>query len=140
MHLNDEPAAELLASCNRMFDHLTSCKLEVPRKTKSICATWAKVEKAENARYYDCIANKGCEDDLTACQPEPTTFGDEVCDALNARLGSELFCGAKVREALNENGASWRDDVIAVERACLALPDKSDLLGCHSAWENAVGF
>jgi hypothetical protein len=140
VHLNDQPSAELLASCTRMFDHLTSCQLEIAGKTKAACAVWAKVEKAENARYYDCVANKDCTTDVSDCQPPTTTLGDEICDALNAKVGSDAFCNAKERKELNENGAWWNDDVIAVERACLALPEKGDAAECHRAWRAAVGF
>jgi hypothetical protein len=140
VHLNEEPSAELLASCGRMFDHLTSCHLEIRGKTKAACAVWAKVEKAENARYYDCITNLGCSSDVSDCQPPTTTLGEEICDALNAKVGSDTFCNAKERVELDENGAWWKDDVIAVERSCLALPDKDDAVRCHWAWRAAVGF
>ena len=109
-------------------------------ESKAACAVWAKVEKAENARYYDCIATEGCTSDVSDCQPPTTTLGDEICDALNAKVGSDTFCNARERKELNENGAWWKDDVIAIERSCLALADKDDAVDCHWAWRAAVGF
>ena len=101
---------------------------------------WAKVERPETAPIYDCVATKGCTEDTSACALPATTLGDEICDAINAKAGSDLICNAEQRKSLNENGASWKDDVIAVERACLALPDKKDVFTCHYAWRTAVGL
>jgi hypothetical protein len=125
-----------------MFDHLTSCSLEIPGKTKSICAIWAKAEKPENAAMYDCVANKGCTDDLRDCAVPTSDFGDDLCAKIDTKCGSSSgsLCSNAWRTPMNENGGIWRSDVISLARKCLDYPDCSDVLGCVDAWTEAVAF
>ncbi len=143
VRVNDAPSSEVLAACNRMFDHLDSCKLEIPGKTRSICAVWAKAEKPENAATYDCVANKGCKDDLSDCATPVTTLGDEFCSVAATCKGTPMdmkSCQYFWGKDLNGNGTVWRDDVLALDKTCLGYASCDDLGSCHEAWKAAVGL
>lgn len=133
----DEPNADLLAACERMFDHLRGCEREIPGKTKSVCAEWAKVEKPETAQTYECVVKKGCGGDVTTCAPPPSMVGAELCDGLGAKC-AVTWCTPDMRKALNSGGAAWKDDVIAAARSCLSLPVCIEARACLQSWVNAV--
>ncbi|MDB5214866.1 MAG: hypothetical protein JWO86_2793 [Myxococcaceae bacterium] len=143
VRVDHEPSAEVLAACNRAFDQLESCQLEIPGTDRSACALWAKAEKPETARLYDCVATKACTaDDRSDCELPATTLGDDFCDALEAKCGAPLgvYCNGDDRKTLNDNGAWWREDVVALTKSCLSYPTCDDALECHLAWRTAVGF
>lgn len=142
VRIDDAPSPDVLAACDRVFDHFDSCNVHVKGKTKSICAIWAKVEKPENAQFYDCIANKGCTEDVSDCVVPTTDFGDDLCNHMAAKCGSDLgtLCDTVWRKPLNENGGAWRRDIITLGRKCLDYPDCSDVIACQIAWVEAVGL
>jgi hypothetical protein len=142
VRIDDAPSADVLAACNRMFDHFESCNVRVDGKTKSICAIWAKAEKPESAAFYDCIANEGCNDDPNDCALPTTDFGDDLCNRMASKCGSDVgtVCDTVWRKPLNDNGGAWRGDIISLGRKCLDYPNCSDVIGCQSAWTVAVGL
>ena len=140
VRIDDAPSADVLAACGRMFDKFESCNVHVEGKTKSICAIWAKVEKPENAQFYDCIANKGCNDELSDCATPTTDFGDDLCNRMAAKCGSTVgtLCDTAWRQPLDDG--AWRGDIISLGRKCLDYPGCGDVVGCVIAWTEAVGF
>jgi hypothetical protein len=142
VRIDDAISPEVLAACNRMFDHFASCNLEIPGKTKSICVTWARAEKPENAAYYDCVANKGCSDDVSDCAVPTTDFGDDLCGKIDTKCASNAGseCSNAWNTGMNENGGVWRADVVSLARKCLDYPACGDVISCVSAWTEAVGF
>ncbi|MBX3221506.1 MAG: hypothetical protein KF795_13370 [Labilithrix sp.] len=125
--------AEVEAACTRYFDHLASCNLAVPGRDVSVCSAWAKVERLEVAKIYDCSIAQGCSGDPTACRLPPTTLGDELCGALDGAC-EETICSAETRAGLNDLGAWLRDDVTAAAKKCAAQASCTDAQDCLTAW------
>ena len=136
--LADEPSAGVEAACVRFIDHFEACGKEHLHGS-DICATWAKVQRPEAAQAYDCAVAAGCDGDTSACSPPATTFGQEVCDAIDATCGEPQF-GPNARAALDALSGWFRDDVLAAGRRCAAETSCGDAVECWTAWVNALSL
>lgn len=136
--LGERTSPEVEAACIRFFDHLDNCEVEIAGLDRTVCATWAKVERPEVAKLYDCAIARGCSGDSSeSCSAPTTTLGDEVCDAMAATCG-DTVCSPETRAALNENGGWLRDDVTAAAKACAAQSSCGDAQDCFRAWVEAA--
>jgi hypothetical protein len=129
--------AEVEAACRRSFAHVAECELATDHDA-SVCATWAKVERPEVAKTYDCTAKAACADLATACPMPETTFGDELCDALEAKCESATVCGAAVRTKLNGAGGWLRDDVKQVAMGCASQDTCNNAQRCFQGWADGA--
>lgn len=138
--LANNPSPELLAACQREFAHIAECGYKA-NVTAAACANYAAVELPERAANYDCVAQLPCEsltdaNALAACEPAPTTFGDEVCAQMNARCPNS--CVAQVIDNTNKEGAWLRPDALAAARSCATQETCRDMGDCWAAWTHAV--
>ena len=129
--------AEVEAACNRVRVRLAGCGVE-PFEA-SACTLFAKTERGEMAATYDCYAAQPCdataEAAAAACEPKPSTFGDELCAAVG---DCDSLCSEERQQLFNREGAWLRSDVMQSARDCRAAATCSDVKSCLGAWAKAV--
>jgi len=130
------PNAGVEAACNRMFDHLDACQLELEDVTRSACATVAKLENDSAAKVYDCIAAQSCSADFTPCSPTPSTAGDEIAAAHTAKCPGAQHTPDEIK-TIDASAAYYNDAMLAAGRACVTDNACDDIGDCLEAWRSA---
>ncbi len=72
----------------------------------------------------------------SGCGPAPTSFGDDLCDAMDAQCSG--ICTKDIRAALNSDGPWLRDDVQKAGLSCTTQSNCGDAHDCFFAWTDAA--
>lgn len=133
------PAAKsdaLADACRRMFARNDECGVRTAPFSAYDCEIWAKTERPERAKDYECVAALPCDDDGASCEVAPSDFGDRLCDAMSATCDG--FCTDDVRAALNLQGAWLKDGVMQAAMTCAKQESCGDARECFQAWTSAA--
>ena len=138
--LPNNPSRAVSGACQRFVAEAAACGLSSLLDDVD-CEHYATVERPAVAAHYDCVAAAPCGDwaneGIAHCLPPASTLGDTMCATVSATCGSP--CPEDVRTWLNQRGAWWREDVIAVGIACMEQDSCEDLVDCFDVWAAAAG-
>jgi hypothetical protein len=125
--------APLEAACHRALEHRAACNAPSIGGT---CEVNARIERPENARAYNCVADITCGGKESECLTDlhPGTVGDELCSAIATACGDTRPCSDGAAEAFNREAAWLRDDSLAALRSCAPLSSCEDIWKCVHAW------
>ncbi|HEY1958708.1 MAG TPA: hypothetical protein VGH28_23995 [Polyangiaceae bacterium] len=138
----DNPDPSVDDACNAMLSAISGCGYSA-QQTASDCARYASNESADVAvPAYQCVAQLACSamtdaTAMAACNPQPTTFGDEICANLATSCPSET-CGSSFQNEIDADAAWLRSDALDAARSCLSAPSCDEARQCLSAWVSAV--
>ncbi len=140
--LANDPDQAIKDACNAALGHIASCGY-TSSATPSDCIRYAANESSDAAvPAYQCVAQLDCSS-LTdpnatqACDPAPSTFGDDFCAAL-ASACPDQACSSSRQSQLDADGAWLRPDALDAARSCLSQPSCKETSQCISAWISAV--
>lgn len=126
----------VFAACERYHAKATQCGSDT---TAIDCDRFSRLERPEAAAAYDCYAGLTCGAEGASCEPAPTSWGLELCLALNAKCYyADLGCTKEQADQLNAAAAWLKDDVRAEAMRCLDEYSCSDVEACVGAWSAAV--
>ena len=99
------------------------------------CEAFGRRDRPSAATFFACQAARSCGDHSTCPPPDgPTTMGEELCAAQEARCG---FCDSSLEYDFREDARFWRDEVNDAARECFSQPTCGDLVACLDAWQEA---
>jgi hypothetical protein len=138
----NDPSADIQSACQATLHHISSCGYQ-SNATSSDCSRYAANESPDVAvQAYQCMAAVDCGSlgdgtSLAACAPAPTTFGDDICNAL-ASACPDQACSSDYQAELDADAGWLRSDALDAARSCLSQPSCSETRQCLSAWVSAV--
>jgi hypothetical protein len=136
--LPDEGDPDLQRACERSASQQKACGVTGGLDAWR-CSTYAKIERPEMAAAYDCFANLPCDADPSSCTVAPSTFGDELCGAIEDRCpGTCPALSPRLQAALNDEGAWLRDDAKDAAASCSKQASCGDVRDCLKAFVGAV--
>ena len=129
--LPSAPNGDVVAACKRAVARDEACAETVVGPD---CEHAGRVERAEVAKTYDCLAGVACGGDTASCFPAPTDLGDVVCATIE-KCGPKK-CETAFRDGVNALGGWLRDDARDAVKAC----DEDCTLAatCMQTWFDAV--
>ena len=138
----NDPSSDVESACESFLQHVSSCGYQ-SNATSSDCARYAANESPDVAvQAYQCMSAVDCGSlgdgtSLVACAPAPTTFGDEICNALATSCPNQA-CSSDYQAELDADAAWLRSDALDAARTCLSQASCDETRNCLSAWVSAV--
>lgn len=128
---------DIATECRRVVATANECGWEFTTATG--CDARAETDHPDRAEQYACLADLSCNasaDDVAACAPPESDFGDRLCSALEAPCPG--FCNDDLRAALGRRGAWLKDTVMNAAIECAAQPACTDAAACIGAWIEGI--
>ncbi len=132
-----EPSlATYLEACGRYIKHVAACGGDTGGQDETSCARWAKVERVEMTRSYDCMAYLPCGASEARCAPIPVSYALDWDRAFMRRCGRAM--NGNVIERVVDVSHWLKVEVLEVAEGCVTDAACDDVQPCLTRWTNGL--